>query len=100
MIRAHSTRNTSIRTRKIRGGARFVNSNSTAERGEGGITGVIRRCERRLFAPPIWHSEPEIKGRSNGPAAAIGNFRVKPGPSFPRISTKHWSLKQLKTDFR
>ena len=58
MTSAHSTRNTSIRTRKIRGEDSLVSSISIAEREEGpeGIAGVIR-CGNRL-------------GRQYGTAAA------------------------------
>ena len=60
-ISAHSTRNTSIRTRKMRGGASFVNSSSIVEREEGGISSDP--CHPlRLFKPPIWHSAPEREG--------------------------------------
>src|ERR1700750_2661571 len=51
-ISAHSTRNTSIRTRKIRGGASFVNSSSIVERGEGGISGFIPCKQRQFFHAP------------------------------------------------
>jgi len=49
---AHSTRNTSIRTRKIRGEDSFTGSISIAERKEEpeGIADVIR-CEKPLFGP-------------------------------------------------
>ena len=48
MSSAHSTRNTSIRTRKIRGEDSLFSSISIAEREEGpeGIDGVIR-CKKR-----------------------------------------------------
>ena len=51
MTSAHSTRNTSIRTRKIRGEDNLVSSISIAEREEGpdGIAGVIR-CEEPFRA--------------------------------------------------
>src|SRR6516164_4046303 len=50
VINAHSTRNTNIRTRKIRGQESFVNSISIGvrEEGPGAIAGVFR-CEKPLF---------------------------------------------------
>src|SRR5450631_3984032 len=61
MTSAHSTRNTSIRTRKIRGEESFVSSISIAEReaGPAGIAGVIRWVS--VYRAPIWHSGAEKK---------------------------------------
>jgi hypothetical protein len=62
MTSPHSTRNTSIRTRKIRGEDNLVSSISISERAEGpeGIAGVIR-SRKAAFGRPIWHSAAEKK---------------------------------------
>ena len=59
MTSAHNTRNTSIRTRKIRGDDNLVSSISISERAEGlvGIAGVIR-CEK-----PRWEANMAQRGR-------------------------------------
>src|SRR5690242_21567650 len=53
---AHSTRNTSIRTRKIRGEESFVGSISCTEREAVCIAGAIRPREAAFSAPTVWHS--------------------------------------------
>src|SRR5436309_4127072 len=50
-ISAHSTRNTSIRTRKIRGDDSFVSSISIAERVVGAIGSYVRVGGRDGFGP-------------------------------------------------
>src|SRR5947209_7974624 len=80
MTREHNTRNTSIRTRKIRGEDSFVSSISMSERAEGpeGIAGVIRSKSR--FGGPIWHSAAEKKDQKAPFEANLkGNFALKPG---------------------
>src|SRR5919106_3173409 len=62
MTSAHSTRNTSIRTRKIRGEDSLLSSISISEREEGpeGICGVSSGYEKARWRP-IWHSGLEKK---------------------------------------
>src|SRR6476660_5448519 len=64
MTSAHSTKNTSIRTRKIRGEDNLLSSISIAEREEGpeSIAGVIP-CDGTDFEAPIWHSPRQKKDR-------------------------------------
>ena len=74
MTSAHSTRNTSIRTRKIRGEDSLLSSISISERAEGpeGIAGVIR-CEKPFFGSANMaqrgrekRSEKSVCGRTKG----------------------------------
>src|ERR1700745_2640362 len=80
MTSAHSTRNTSIRTRKIRGEDNLLSSISIAERAAGlaGIAGISVAKSR--FRPPIVHSGGGEKHRE-APfwTRWAGSFRLKPG---------------------
>src|ERR1700712_5391258 len=73
----HSTRKTSIRTRKIRGEDSLLSSISIAEREEGAVAiGLVATCrEGNIFG----HNMAQ-RGREKRPVKGdLGNFRVKPG---------------------
>src|SRR5512141_1094646 len=76
MTSTHSTRKTSIRTRKIRGEDSLLSSISIAEReeGPGGIAGVIR-CE----GPRAGLNMAQRSREKSLCGAGKGNFGVKPG---------------------
>src|SRR5882757_9785758 len=78
---AHSTRNTSIRTRKIRGEDSLLSSISIAEREEGpdAIGLIVTCCGGNTFGPPIWHSGAGKKGQLRSVAGGTWNFGAKPG---------------------
>src|SRR4051794_21394408 len=78
MTSAHSTRNTSIRTRKIRGEDSLLSSISISEREEGpeGICGCHPLRKSRA-GEPIWHSGLEKK-------AGKPRFRVDDGGTSSR----------------
>src|SRR5712692_1609092 len=80
MTSAHSTRNTSIRTRKIRGEDNLLSSISIAEREEGpeGIAGVIR-CEKPLSGTNMAQRPREKRSESPDFRWMNGNFTLKPG---------------------
>src|ERR1700676_2580576 len=84
---AHSTRKTSIRTRKIRGEDSFVNSISIAER-EGepeGISNVIR-CGGGDFGHQYGTAGFRKKAGCRAFGAGRGNFGMKSGLDVKRIS--------------
>src|SRR3954454_10556873 len=79
MTRPHSTRNTSIRTRNIRGEDNLLSSISISEREEGpeGIEGCIR-CEKRRWGNQYGTAWQREKLRSPISCRRKWNFTVKP----------------------
>src|SRR5476649_2886423 len=89
MTSAHSTKNTSIRTRKIRGEDSLFSSISIAEREEGpaGIADVIRcwkpisgtnmaqRAREKSWLPPVWAGKKELRRET----------RLETGAYFPNL---------------
>src|SRR5476651_3689 len=86
MTSAHSTRNTSTRTTKIRGEDSLFSSISIAgrEAGLGGITDVIR-CEEAVSGINMAQRGREKRPVVVGPGAGTGNFGLKPGLDSERI---------------
>src|SRR5664279_5415288 len=80
MTSAHSTRNTSIRTRKIRGEDSLLSSISISEREEDpeGIAGVIR-CEKPRVAANMAQRAREKRSKGLISGGDYGNFTLKPG---------------------
>src|SRR6266851_7327574 len=76
----HSTRNTSIRTRKIRGEDSLLSSISIAEREEepAGIT-MSSIARSRCSGPPIWHSGAGKKGHQGCDWGGIRELRGETG---------------------
>src|SRR5215475_12340633 len=88
MTSAQSTRNTSMRTRKIRGDDSLVSSISIAARGEGfwGIAGASSMAKGAV-GPSIWHRNGGKKGRNACfSLRPKGNQKLKPGIIRQRIS--------------
>src|SRR3989440_2936893 len=79
-MRPHSTRNTSIRTRKIRGEDSLLSSISIAEREEEpeGIT-MSSIARNRCPGPPIWHSGAGKKGHQGWVWGGIRELRGETG---------------------
>jgi hypothetical protein len=80
MTSAHNTRNTSIRTRKIRGEDNLLSSISISER-EGepeGIAGVIR-CEKPRVDANMAQRAREKRSKGLISGGDHGNFTLKPG---------------------
>src|SRR3982075_2677010 len=75
MTNAHSTRNTSIRTRKIRGEDSWLSWISISEREEGpeGIAGVIR-CEKPRVAANMAQRAREKRSKGLISGEDYGNF--------------------------
>ena len=83
MTSAHSTRNTSIRTRKIRGEDNLVSSISISEREEGpeGIAGVIR-YEKPRSGTNMAQRAGEKSRKPRFQADQRGTCQLKPGFDF------------------
>src|SRR3954447_14680772 len=86
-ISAHNTRNTSIRTRKIRGDDSLVSSISMAERAPVGI-GQGSGFGKQPFRASIWHSDggkTDIALVFSGHNGTLGgaNYREQPGFTSP-----------------
>src|SRR3954447_23798603 len=76
-ISEHNTRNTSIRTRKIRGDDSLVSSISIAERGVGAIWQESGGWEG-LFRASIWHRDGGKTDRRRPVFTGEGNLTAKP----------------------
>src|SRR6185437_6809173 len=83
---AQSTRNTSIRTRKIRGEDSLASSISIVEREEGAAAGIaVSSMGTSFFRQQYGTAVPGKKPDAGGDTARTGNFAVKPRVGLYRI---------------